>query len=630
MECICTRIRTYLSSLIITLAALLVCAVAAAQAKFTTVVNETQPALNEYIQVEYTVEDAKSVENISPPQFKNFRLIQGPIQSSGMSITNGALSQFKSISYVLQPLIAGKLLVPGALAVVDGKTIRSNTVLIDVKNTGSGNSNNNSNNSSLLPFMPRSWPAEEPRVSEEYILRPGEKMSDKIKKNIFVLADVNKTVCYEGEPIMATFKLCSRLRSESTVLKRPSLNGFSVYDMMEPEANRPSVETIGGKAFNVHTIRKTQLFPLQAGSFTIDPVELSNKVTFLRSAETHTNAKDPMQRLMDQFMNDEPGGVLEEQSFSLASKPVSVTVKPLPEAGKPAGFNGAVGKFMIHSELEKAVVSAGDPVTVKVQVKGEGNFTVINAPALQLPGRFEGYDPVVKETVNKGLYPLTGTKTFTYTFTSKDTGTYKIPKVIFSYFDPSRAAYQTIESDSFTVRITPAAKKSFFASHKIKINPAAFDWQKWGSSNAVWGVGIALLMIIISYLLVRKKRPAVKSVQAPLLVVTPVKNWALETVKEEPLLNARLALAEGRSQEFYGEVNKAVWKKIAASLQIPATELNKFNVVSQLRVKGINEEVLLQLENVLNDCEIALYTPVHSASDMQHTLTKADVVIGAL
>lgn len=627
MECISTRISTYLPSFIATLAALLVYAVVVAQAKFTTVVNETQPALNEYIQVEYTVEDAKSVENISPPQFKNFRLIQGPIQSSGMSITNGALSQFKSVSYVLQPLVAGRLSVPGALAVVDGKTIRSNTVLIDVKNTGSGNSSN----SSLTPFMPRNWPAEELRVSEEYILRPGEKMSDKIKKNIFVLADVNKTVCYEGEPIMATFKLCSRLRSESTVLRRPSLNGFSVYDMIEPETNRPSVETIGGKAFNVHTIRKTQLFPLQAGSFTIDPVELSNKVTFLRSSETHTDSRDPMQRLMDQFMNDEPRGMLEEQSFSLASKPVSVTVKPLPEAGKPAGFNGAVGKFMIHSELEKAAVAAGDPVTVKVQIKGEGNFTVINAPALQLPGRFEGYDPVVKETVNKGLYPLTGTKTFTYTFTSKDTGTYKIPKVVFSYFDPSHAAYQTIQSDSFTVKITPSPKKSFFASHKIKLNPAAFDWRKYLSSGALWGIAAALLMIIISYLLVRKRRPAVKkSVQAPLLVVTPVKAAPLETVKEEPLLNARLALAEGRSQEFYGEVNKAVWKKIAASLQIPATELNKFNVVSQLRVKGINEEVLHQLENVLNNCEIALYTPVHSASDMQLTLTKADVVIGAL
>ena len=626
MEFIFARIKTSFPSFISTLSVLLVWLAAGAQAKFTTVVNETQPGLNEYVQVEYTVENAKSVENISPPSFKNFRLIQGPIQSSGMSIINGALSQFKSISFVLQPLVTGKLNIPGAQAVVDGNPMRSNTVPIDVKNTGSGGNNN----SSAMPFMPRGgWPPEEPGVSEEYILKPGEKALDKIRKNIFVQADVNKTVCYEGEPIMATFKLCSRLRSESTVLKRPSLNGFSVYDMIEPETNRPSVETIGGKPFNVHTIRKTQLFPLQAGTFTIDPVELTNKVSFLRTAGMHSDSKDPMQRLMDQFMNDEPRGELEEQSFSLASKPVSVTVKPLPEAGKPAGFNGAVGRFIIHSELEKAVVPAGDPVTVKVQIKGEGNFTVINAPVLQLPAPFEGYEPVVKETVNKALYPLTGTKTFTYTFSSRDTGSYKIPGIAFSYFDPARASYQTIQSDSFRLRVTPSAKKSFFASHKIKLNPTAFDWRQAVSSNGFWGIAAALLAIVVSWLMVRKKQAAAKSPRS-FQPVTPTVNTPVEAIKEEPLQMARLAFAEGRSQEFYGEVNKAVWRRIAASLQIPATELNKFNVVSQLRIKGVNEEVLTQLQGLLNDCEIALYTPVHSASDMQHTLTKADVVIGAL
>lgn len=628
MECTFTRIRNCFLLFVITLAALLAGTAAGAQAKFTTVVSEIQPGLNEYIQVEYTVEDAKSVEAISPPSFKNFRLIQGPIQSSGMSMINGALSQYKSISYVLQPLVTGKLNVPGALAVIDGKSVRSNTVLIDVKSKSSGNNNNSS--SSTMPFMPRSWPAEEPRVSEEYVLRPGEKMSDKIKNNIFVQADVNKTVCYEGEPVMATFKLCSRLRSESTVLKRPSLNGFGVYDMLEPETNRPSVETIGGKTFNVHTIRKTQLFPLQAGTFTIDPVELSNKVTFVRTGENRTDPRDPMQRFMDRFMEDDRGE-LEEQSFSLTSKPVSITVKPLPEAGKPAGFNGAVGKFIIYAELEKVAVPAGDPVTIKVQIKGEGNFTVINAPALQLPASFEGYDPVVKETVNKALYPLTGTKTFTYTFTPRDTGTYNIPGTVFSYFDPSRAAYQTIRSDSFVLRVTAPAKKPFFASRNLKINPASFDWRQTISSNILWGVAAALLIILISYLLVRKKQPVAKSTRASSPVAIPVANAVqADVIQEEPLLNARLALAEGRNQEFYGEVNKAVWKKLAATLHIPSTELNKSNVIFQLRVKGVNAEVVSQLEYVLNDCELALYTPVYSASDMQQTLARADSVIKGL
>ena len=628
MQVTFTRIRTSFSVFLPTFILLMICMAADAQVKFSTVVNETQPGLNEYVQVEYTVENAKSVENISAPSFKNFRLIQGPIQSSGMSVTNGALSQFKSVSYVLQPLVAGKINIPGAMAVVDGKMIKSNAVMIDVKNSGAGgNGNNNNSSSGITPFMPGAFPDEEPRVSEEYVLKPGEKMSDKIRKNIFVIADINKTVCYEGEPIMATFKLCSRLRSESTVLKRPSLNGFSVYDMIEPAANHPAVETIGGKTFNVHTIRKTQLFPLQSGTFIIDPVELTNKVTFLRTAGDHAPSRDPMQRMMDEFMNDENRGELEEQSFSLASKPVSITVKPLPEAGKPAGFNGAVGKFTIQAYLENKVIPAGDPITLKVQIKGEGNFTVINSPALQLPAGLDVYEPIVKETVDKSVYPLNGTKTFTYTFTARKPGNYKIPPTFFSYFDPSKGNYETARSDFFNIKVV-ASKKSLFKFNRSG-KAESFNWRNYIPSNVLWGILAAVIAIVLSYVLVRKRRPekAVTS-SSPVLTVTPTP--VIASTNEELLEKARLALTEERSQDFYGEVNKAVWRKISETMKIPSTELNKFNVVSQLRGKGIHGEVLNQLEAVLHECEIALYTPVHSTSDMQHTLGKAEEVIKAL
>ncbi len=72
-----------------------------AQVKFSTVVNEKQPGLSDYVQVEYTIENAKSVEKISPPSFKNFRVIQGPVQSNGVSYINGTLSQYKSVSYIV-------------------------------------------------------------------------------------------------------------------------------------------------------------------------------------------------------------------------------------------------------------------------------------------------------------------------------------------------------------------------------------------------------------------------------------------------------------------------------------------------------------------------------------------------
>ena len=44
-----------------------------------------------------------------------------------------------------------------------------------------------------------------------------------------------------------------------------------------------TTENIKGKLFDVHTIRKVQLYPLQAGDFTIDEMEVKNKVEFSKS-----------------------------------------------------------------------------------------------------------------------------------------------------------------------------------------------------------------------------------------------------------------------------------------------------------------------------------------------------------
>ena len=115
------------------------------------------------------------------------------------------------------------------------------------------------------------------------LVRPGENVEDKIRKNFFIKVDVSKTDCYLGEPIVATYKLYARLRSDSRVTRHPSLNGFSVYDMIDPTDDRVSVEKVNGKNFSVHIIRKTQLIPLQAGDVTLDPVELDNNIYFIKA-----------------------------------------------------------------------------------------------------------------------------------------------------------------------------------------------------------------------------------------------------------------------------------------------------------------------------------------------------------
>lgn len=629
MLIIFTSIHRYIQQFLLTAIALsFVGTTTIAQVKFSTIVNERTPGLNDYIQVEYTIENGKSVENFAPPAFKDFRMIQGPMQSNGMSYINGVMSQYKSVSFILQPLLKGRILIPGATASIDGKPMRSASVTISVQE-GSNKSNNNSNRSNSSP-MPDFPPLEEEQqVEEEYILRPGENIADKIKTNLIVKTEVNKTSCYEGEPIMATFKLCSRLKSESRVLKRPSLNGFSVYDMVEPEANRPSIQNINGKPFNIHLIRQTQLIPLQSGTFVIDPVEVDNKVRFVKTDSRQRNTEDRMQQLLEEIMNERSRGEVVEQSFTLASKPVTITVKPLPIANKPAGFNGAVGKFSMKATLKNKTVAAGDEISIQVIITGAGNLTIVNPPTISVPEGIEGFDPLTKEKIDKTVYPLSGTKTFDYTFVAKDTGVYTIPPIVFSYFDPLEVTYKTEQSELFTIYITPSLKKKANSrSGVLKENSNAIKEGMMDKIplNALLGI---LAVVVIGGLGLHqwnKGRKKQKNKQRKAVQATRTLREQTSVITD-PLEDARWQLQQGKSSEFYKEINRSIWKLLAEKIDIPSTELNKVNVVAQLQLKGADSGSIYRLEALLGECEIALYTPFHTATDMEQILNRAEAVI---
>jgi BatD DUF11 like domain len=583
-----------------------------AQVKFSTIINEKEIGKNDYVQVEYVVENAKSVEQLTAPAFNGFTIVSGPMQQNGMSIINGAVSKYEGLSFVLKPTAVGKATIAGATATVDGKQMRSNSVTILVTNASSTQSNPNTS-----PFG-LTVPEEVPEVNEEYLLRKGENAADKIKNNLLVKLDVSKTSCYAGEPIVATYKLCSRLKSESRVTKRPTLTQFSVYDMVQPEANNPSIEKINGKLFNVHTIRKVQLYPLQDGSFELDPVELDNTVRFIRTDESGSN-KNSSQQLLDEYMNGLTQGKLEEQRITLSSKPVTITVKPLPSAGKPVSFDGAVGKrFTISASLAQSHIAANETVLLNVEIKGEGNLPLINAPQVIWPPAIEGEEASVKENIDKTVSPITGSKLFQYPFTVKQAGKIIIPSIEFSYFDPSKNVYKTIKTDSITADISKGSKKTTrAATHVTNIPDNSFDWKK-----LLWILPV-LIVTILGWLFGRKKNKPVKKETAiiPAMIVTDKLK-----ITADPFETAKAALAAGNSQLFYKELGKAVWRILSEKLHITSSQLNKPVVTALLRQRGISATTIQELAAVLLDCEMALYTPVHSETDMKVTLDRAERV----
>jgi hypothetical protein len=608
---------------------------AMSQVNFTTIASSKEIGRNDYVQIEFVIENAQQIEHLEHPSFQDFHIIQGPIQSSGMSVVNGNMSQYKALSFVLQPLKTGKFTVAGATANIDGKPMRSNPVVIVVKANGSSNSQNNNPQMS----MP-AWPGEQAQVDREYFLKPGENATEKIKKNLFVKVDVSKTNCYVGEPIVATYKLYSRLQSESRVTKHPSLNGFSVYDMIDPNNDASSVEKVNGKPFTVHIIRKAQLIPLQSGTIDLDPVEIDNTVHFLKNAggKNNSNNSNSARDIFDDLFDENVQAVPVDEHITLESNPVAISVKALPEEKKPADFNGAVGHFTVQANIETKNITAQDAAVLKLTVNGDGNLPVVNAPIIQWPSGIENYDASTntKEDIDKTVAPLSGSKTFEYSFTPKEAGSYTIPAIQFSYFDPVSGSYKTMITQSLNVSV--AAAKHNHASSSTPVSKRTDAEQKNSFTDFLqqhleWFFAILILSGLAVYFMVQNRRLKKEHEEAE-RKATEKKAMEMAALSKlvipDPLRHAKQLLESGEYRGFYSEANRALWKAVADELNLPGSELNKYNISLQLQARGWQPETISSLKDILNECEMKLYTPDYNTENMQALLQQAEEVIERL
>ncbi len=619
---IITTLRYFFLALIVTAQAFTVCG----QLKFTTVASSNEIGRSEYVQVQFVISNAKQIDQFIPPSFPDFVIIEGPSQTSGMSNINGNISQYQSVSYILQPTKIGNFTIAGANATIDGKQMRSNSVTINVSANNSGNANNN-----IQPFFHPIWP-DEPEENKEYVLKPGENASDVIKKNLFVKVQVSKNKCYVGEPIVATYKLYSCLHSESRVTKLPSMNGFSVYDMIDPNKNSPTYETINGKRFTVNIIRKAQLIPLQPGTVTLDPVQIENDVYFIKGA---TRARH-RNNLLDDFFNnfsDEEGGNMIEQHVTLNSNPLEVTVNALPEKNKPADFSGAVGNFKIDATLENKKIAARDEATVKVTVKGNGNLPIVNAPQILWPNTIDAYDATASENVDKTVVPMAGSKTFEYIFSPKNPGDYTIPAIDFSYFDPATDSYKVVKTQPLNFVASAENKK-----HKSSITntpglqnqdePNVF--KTFLQDHLEWFFAVFILSLLAIYLWRQNIRLKKDEQQKAAMEIEKGKTPILSPEELDPLLRAKRFLEYADYKGFYEEINRSTWNVLCDKLQIRSSELNKSNVVKQLQLRGWSEHDIIHLEDILHKCEMNLYTPDYSEINSQQLLQETESLIKKL
>jgi hypothetical protein len=603
-----------------------------AQVKAIASANKKNAFREDLVTIQFNIENADRVQQFIPPSFNGFRVVQGPMHVSGSSTVNGNETKYVSFVYVLQPQLSGKYALSGASAKVNGKRVVFNTVHINVNSSG------HPNNQYSFPGN-IAGDADMQHLYSDYVIRKGEDVRDKIRKNLFIKVDADKTSCYEGEPLVATYKLYTRLHSESKVARRPSFNGFSVYDMIDPSSVPSTIEKLNGKDFNVYLIRKAQLFPLQSGTLQLDPAEVENEITFLRADYAMKDKGEHLNDLLNAFGADDlKNEGIETENVTIRSNPVHIEVKALPAVTKPHSFDGAVGSFAVQATIDHSEVYRNDVAVMKVMIKGEGNFGVINSPSIKWPKGIEVFEPSIREDYLKSVVPMRGYKTFEYRFVPRQTGDIIIPPVAFSYFDPHTNAYQTIHTDSLQVRVIPEAARENDHAGSLNDNE--------GSRSAIHKklvIGIAgILLIIFGIILSRLIRSSVRDTeesmpagmdQKPGNSNTAQNDIPLRTVAAspaEPLFKARVALVQQDCKLFYKELNMTLRNYIANKLSLSSPHLDIKALEQEMKMKGVDDIVISQCSLVIQQCEIALYTPSFGETDMQAAYDLTDEIIQTL
>lgn len=573
--------------------------------------SESNVSPKQTFQVQYIIEGSKDIGHFALPEFNDFNIEEVFEIPSTPTINQQTMEVVDTYSkiVILSPRRPGRFTVPGATAHIGGKVMKSNSAKIIVQQTG------------YSPYA-RFGDVD---TEEESELRPGEDIEAKIKKKFFLRVEANKTSCYVGEPIMVVYKAYSRLNTNSQVVRRPSLTGFSVLDMVDAYDGKPEIELLGGLPFYTNIIRKVQLFPLQEGIFPLDPAEIESTIHFTRVDRPLNDDKEALRRVLTSPPNNNSNRTTRtplDYRTSLRSEPLNINVKPLPTENQPAGYAGAVGNFSLAVQTPKNTIHAGDLVKIQLIVNGSGNISLLTAPHIEWPDGVDTTDPVVKETINKYVYPATGSKTFEYSFAVLDTGKIVIPPARLPYYDPLQKLYKVATSNPITLHIAPGVKTD--AGNAVTGSDKS---SSSGERQLYWFA--VVVVIIVGWLTwqalhLKKSKPVAA---APAVTQAPVPKVSLV---EETLFKAQWALERGKPQLFYHELEEAIWKFIGTKYDLLPSSLNKHVAVKHLQQKNLSPDIIRNFSAVLDELEWALYTPDQSAHDMEKLLRRSKEILDSI
>lgn len=524
-------------------------AIQAQAPKFTISADVREAVLNTPFELVVTLEGAEC-QRFTPPSFKGFRTAGGAAESRGVTIIQGRASVRQSWSYTLEPLHPGSYTLGPATALVNGKTISSNSLSLTVL-ASSGTTKN-------LPAPP-------PGSGDE----------------VFIVGDVSPETAYPGQQLTWRLILYTRVAIEGAdLISMPDFDGFYSKEKRSFDP-RTEYRNFRGKKYAVKILHEERIFPQQSGELTIGSAQIRAGIE----------------------QSGTQGFLFGPKPVTLSTRPVTITVKPFPQP-EPANFTGAAGQFSWEVHADTNALSTDDALTIRVSVTGNGDTRRFAAPKFSVPPDCEIFEPrIVSEKEMETEQELTFTKELEYVVLPKEPGEQEITPAL-SYFNPDSNRYCTLST--LPVRFSVVAGKNYHAKPDTVLAPVETASQTslldsirlYIRPEYLFGVLGALALGLGLFFLLRKRKQHPGLQPAP---ATPAPG------ARQHLLQAARLLREGRHDLFYGALLKSLQTFISDKLKIPTAQVNHAFVQNKLIERGATPIRAQAFVSLWLACEQAVY-----------------------
>ncbi len=574
----------YFSMMIIAVGFLPAMTAAQEAPEFEAFADARQVLVNGFFEVTFTLRNGNG-SNFQPPAFKDFIVASGPSRSVSTTIINGQVSKEMSYTYSLKPRKTGRFTIGPASVDVDGKTLRTKALRIEViagKKDGSSNE----------------------------------------KPQFMVQAEPSTKSAYIGQQISLDYKLYTTINIESyNLLEESDYPGFYAEDLKRFDS-RVTREIVGGVQYTTKVLKRIALFPQQAGALTLEPLQLQLGVV-----------TDDARRPNSFFFNRQI------QRLMAQTEPVVLNVLTLP-AGAPESFSGAVGQFTMTSSINRSTLTTDDIVTIRVTITGNGDIKRVQPPNLKLPPSFELYEPkVVDERTYETNGSLEGKKVIEYLALPREAGEYRI-RPVFTFFDPDSASYRTIGEMEYALTIRPGSRRPASAPIISDDDLAAADQDirylktniklhkqrgYFVGSPVFWTLTALPFFLLGGVVFLRRIQDRQRNIDPLLLRSRQARKAALKRLEQ-----AKVFMEKSQSRSFYDEISKAMLGYVGDKLRIPRSTMTKDNVQQKLTELQVSETNIQQFLQIVQNCEMALFAGKDNAGAMSQTYQDTLEVLTAI